>query len=498
MTTIVMASAPHGPTIRTARMGSVAERGTGMASVQDNATMTCDDESVAAFIASMRGPVLRPGDPEYDATRTIQNGMIDRHPALIARCTGAADVIAAVIFAREQGMLLSVRGGGHNVAGNAVCDGGLMLDLSLMRGVHVDPRARIAHVQGGATWADLDRETQLFGLAAPGGVVSTTGVAGLTLHGGMGHLRSKHGLSIDNLIAVDIVTADGELRHASADENPALFWAVRGAGSNFGVITDFTFQLHPVGPTVMLCAVLYALADAPTVLRKWRDYIATTPDEFTPLAVFWSVPEGFPPEIVGQPIVIIAGVYTGPVEDGEQIAQPLRTLATPLLDMSGPMPFTAVQSAFDPFFPKGLLQYWKSTYVNALSDELIDALCTLAAARPSAKTTMDIWPQTGAVARVDETETAFGHRPPFMVAFESSWTDPVQSDVNIAWARDAWASMQRFAAHGIYLNFPGFGEEKEELVRAAYGANYPRLKALKTQYDPANLFRMNLNIPPSA
>ena len=461
-------------------------------------TSVLDAETIQAFTTSMRGPVLRPGDPAYEATRTIQNGLIDRFPALIARCTGAADVIAAVTLARDHGLLLSVRGGGHNVAGNAVCEGGLMIDLSLMRGVHVDPRACIAHVQGGATWGDLDRETQVFGLATPGGVVSTTGIAGLTLHGGMGHLRCKYGLSLDNLLAVDIVTADGHLRHASAEENADLLWAVRGAGSNFGVITSFTFRLHPVGPTVILCAPMYALNDGPTVLRRWRDYIATTPDEFTPLAVFWSVPEGFPPELFGRPIVILAGVFAGPVEEGERIAQPLRELATPLLDLSGPMPFAAIQSAFDPFFPRGLLQYWKSTYVEALSDDLLDALCELAAARPSARTTMDIWPQTGAVARVGAEETSFGPRPPFMIAFESTWTDPAQSEANIAWARDAWASMQRFASRGIYLNFPGFGEEKEELVRAAYGANYPRLEALKTRYDPTNLFRMNLNIPPSA
>jgi hypothetical protein len=460
-------------------------------------TTALSDETIAAFMSGMRGPVLRPGDADYDATRAIQNGLIDRRPALIARCTGAADVMAAVTFAREQGLLLSVRGGGHNVAGNAVCDGGLMIDLSLMRGIHVDPRARIAFVQGGATWADLDRETQIFGLATPGGVVSTTGIAGLTLHGGMGHLRSKYGLSLDNLRAVDIVTADGQLRHASAAENADLFWAVRGAGSNFGVVTSFEFALHSLGPTVMLCAAMYALTDGPDVLRRWRDFIATAPDEFTPLAVFWSVPEGFPPELVGRPIVILAGVYAGPVEEGERLIQPLRELATPLLDLSGPMPFAAVQSAFDPFFPKGLLQYWKSTYVNELSDALIDALCTLAAARPSPKTTMDIWPQTGAVARVGAEETAFGERPPFMVAFESSWTDPTENDANIAWAREAWASMRRFASSGIYVNFPGFGEEKEDLVRAAYGPNYTRLQALKTQYDPANLFRMNLNIPPS-
>jgi FAD/FMN-containing dehydrogenase len=446
----------------------------------------------------MRGPVLRPGDLDYDAARAIQNGLIDRRPGLIARCTGAADVIAAVDFARDHGLLLSVRGGGHNVAGNAVCDGGLMLDLSPMRGVHVDPRARVAHVQGGATWGDLDRETQVFGLATPGGVVSTTGIAGLTLHGGMGHLRAKYGLSLDNLLAVDIVTADGQLRTASAEEHPDLFWAVRGAGSNFGVVTSFTFRLHPVGPTVMLCAPMYALEDAPAVLPRWRDFIAHAPDEFTPLAVFWSVPEGFPPELVGAPIVILAGVYAGPVAEGERLVQPLRELATPLLDLSGPLPFAAIQSAFDPFFPKGLLQYWKSTYVEELSDELLLALCKLAAERPSPRTTMDIWPQTGAVARVGTEETAFGPRPPFMVAFESTWTDPADNEANVAWAREAWASMRRFAASGIYLNFPGFGEEKEELLRAAYGPNYARLQALKTQYDPTNLFRMNLNIPPAA
>jgi FAD/FMN-containing dehydrogenase len=461
-------------------------------------TIPLDAETFQSFIAGMRGPVLRPGDPGYDEARTVQNGLIDRYPALIARCTGAADVIAAVNFARDHGLPLSVRGGGHNVAGNAVCDGGVTIDFSLMRGVHVDPRARIAHVQGGATWGDLDRETQVFGLATPGGVVSTTGIGGLTLHGGMGHLRAKHGLSLDNLLAVDIVTADGCLRHASAAENADLFWAVRGAGSNFGVVTSFTFRLHPVGPTVMLCAPMYALEDAPAVLRRWRDYIATVPDEFTPLAVFWSVPEGFPPELVGRPIVILAGVYAGPVEEGERIAQPLRELATPLLDLSGPMPFAAIQSAFDPFFPKGLLQYWKSTYVDTLSDDLLDALCDLAATRPSPKTTMDIWPQSGAVARVGAEETAFGPRPPFMVAFESTWTDPAANEANIAWAREAWASMQRFASRGIYLNFPGFGEEKEELVRAAYGPNYPRLRVLKARYDPTNLFRANLNIPPSA
>jgi FAD/FMN-containing dehydrogenase len=313
----------------------------------------------------------------------------------------------------------------------------------------------------------------------------------------MGYLRSKYGLSLDNLRAVDIVTADGELRHASAEENPDLFWAVRGAGSNFGVVTSFEFQLHPVGPTVMLCAPIYALTDGAQVLPKWRDFIATAPDEFTPGAAFWSIPDGFPPDLVGTPIVVLPGVYTGPLEEGERLIQPLRELATPILDLSGPMSFATIQSAFDLYLPKGLLQYWKSTYVSALSDELLGALCTLAAERPSPRTSLNIWPQAGAVARVGAEETAFGARPPFLISFESTWTDPAATAANIAWTREAWASMRRFASSGVYLNFPGFGEEKEDLLRAAYGANYERLRALKRRYDPTNLFRMNLNIPPT-
>ena len=451
-----------------------------------------------SFFGGLRGRVLRPGDDGYDEARAVQNGLIDRRPALIVQCSGAADVIAAVNFARDHGLLLSVRGGGHNVAGNAVNDGGLVIDLSRMRAVHVDPRAKTARVQGGATWADLDRETQVFGLATPGGLVSTTGVAGLTLHGGMGHLRRPFGLSLDNLISVDIVTADGKLRTASATENEDLFWAVRGAGSNFGVVTSLEFRLHEVGPTVMLCATMYHLDDGEKVLRGWRSFLETCPEMFTPVAVFWSVPEGFPPEAVGTPVVILAGVYAGPVEEGERAVAPLRSLATPVLDLSGPTPFAGVQSAFDPFFPQGLLQYWKSTYVEELSDALLDELCVLVRNRPSPKTTLDVWPMAGAATRVGATETAFGRRRPYMIAFESTWTDPADDAVNIAWARDAHASMSRFSSGGIYLNFPGFGEEKVEMVRAAYGENFERLAALKAVHDPGNLFRMNINIPPIA
>jgi FAD/FMN-containing dehydrogenase len=455
-------------------------------------------DPVLEFVGSVRGRVLRPGDDEYAEARAVQNGLIDRHPALIVQCTGVADVVASVTFAREQNLPLSIRAGGHNVAGNAVNDDGLVIDLTRMRGVHVDPRARTARVQGGATWGDVDRETQVFGLATPGGVVSTTGVAGLTLHGGFGHLRRPYGLSIDNLLSVDIVTADGQVRTASASENEDLFWAVRGAGSNFGVVTSFEFRLHPVGPTVMLAATMYRLEDAPGVLRGWRSFLEHCPEAFTPIAIFWSVPEGFPPEVVGTPVIILAGVYAGAVDEGEKAVAPLRSLAEPVLDLSGPTPFAGVQSAFDPFFPKGLLQYWKSTYLEELSDQLLDELCELAAARPSPRTTMDIWPMAGAAAAVPPDATAFGRRRPYMVAFESTWTDPGENDANIAWARDAWSSMQRYEGGGIYLNFPGFVDDKGDAARAAYGDNFERLAKLKARYDPGNLFRMNFNIPPAA
>ncbi|HUG15753.1 MAG TPA: FAD-binding oxidoreductase [Thermomicrobiales bacterium] len=461
-----------------------------------NGRLTIDQVVIDTLAAQFRGVVLKPGDAGYEEARTVQNGLIDRHPAAVVQCTGAADVIAAVNIAREHDLLLSVKGGGHNVAGNAVNDGGIVIDLSLMRAVHVDPRTRTARVQGGATWAELDRETQVFGLAAPGGLVSTTGVAGLTLHGGMGHLRRKHGLSIDNLLSVDIVTADGQLCTASATEHPDLFWAVRGAGSNFGVVTSFEFRLHPVGPTVMLGATAYAMEDAPTVLRQWRDMLPSTPEELTPLSLFWSIPQGFPPELVGIPVVIVVGLYAGPVKEGETAVQWMRELATPVIDLSGPDQYAHVQSGFDAFFPKGDLYYWKSTYVEEISDEVLDHLCSLAAARPSPRTTMDIWPQMGAPMRVGAEETAFGRRPPYLVAFESSWSNPAENDANIAWARDACTSMSRFPSSGIYLNFPGMEGETEDLARRAYGANYDRLVEVKTTYDPGNLFRMNHNILP--
>ena len=371
-----------------------------------------DPTTVHDFRTRLRGHVIDAGHGEYDDARRIQNGLIDRHPALIVRCSGTADVVETVNFARDRGLLLSIRGGGHNVAGNAMNDGGVVVDLSGMRGVHVDPATKTVRAAGGATWGDVDRETQLFGLAVPGGVVSTTGIAGLTLHGGYGHLRRKFGLSIDNLLSAEIVTADGQVRTASATDHAELFWALRGAGSNFGVVTSFEFRAHPVGPMVQLCAPFYALDDGRTALRAWRDFTATASDNISSLAVVWSVPdaEAFPADLRRRPVVILASVYAGPTDEGARIMQPMRELATPLLDLSGPMPFTVLQTAFDPFFPKGRFYYWKSTNVHDLSDACIDTILSAAASRPSYMSDIPIWHLGGALSRVAPEATAYGRR----------------------------------------------------------------------------------------
>jgi FAD/FMN-containing dehydrogenase len=461
-----------------------------------------DEATIEEFRGRLRGPLLTPVDPGYDEARAVRNGLIDRRPALIIRCNGAADVVAAVNFAREHDLLVSVRGGGHNVGGMAVNDGGLVIDLSDMHGVWVNPDARTVRVQGGATWGDVDRETQLYGLATPGGVISTTGVGGLTLHGGWGWLRRKYGYSVDNLLAVDIVTADGQPRRASETENPDLFWAVRGAGSNFGVVTSFEFRLHPLGPMVALAAPFYALEDAEQVLPAWRDFMAASSEDVASNALFWGIPavEAFPAELHGRAVLILATMYAGDATEGEQVLQPLRELATPLLDLSGTMPYATLQSAFDPFFPKGWLYYWKSLYLDRLDEEVVPAIVRYAAERPTPNALMALWNLGGGAARrVGAEATAFGSREaPYLLSFDTTWTDPADTERNIAWTRTAWADMRRFGGGGLYLNFAGFGEEKEALVRAGYGPNYERLATLKAQYDPNNLFRMNQNIAPGA
>ncbi len=458
-------------------------------------------ETIDAFRETFRGQVLAPADSGYDDVRQVWNGLIDRRPGVIARCTGTADVIAAVNFARTHSLLVSVRGGGHNVAGAAVCDGGLMIDLSLLKGVHVNPRERTARAQAGVTWGDLDRETQVFGLAAPGGVVSTTGIAGLTLGGGLGWLRSKHGLACDNLIAVDVVTASGELVRASADENSELFWGIRGGGGNFGIVTSFEYRLHPVGPQVMMCVVMYPAEDAPTVLRAWRAFVEQAPDEVSSQAYFWGIPavEGFPTEIWNKPIVVMTAMYAGAANEGERILDPLRRLATPVVDLSGQMPYATAQTLFDPFLPKAQrCYYFKSTDLAGLDDEVIDVLITCAKKRPVPTVLLAIWHYGGAMRRVKPEQTAFGSRgTPYLFSVDAIWDDRTQSESIIAWAREQIAAMKPYSSGSLYVNFSGFGEEGEQLVRAIYGENYGRLARLKQQYDPGNLFRLNQNIRPS-
>ena len=409
---------------------------------------------------TFRGRLLAPHDDGYDEARVVHNGLIDRRPGLIVRCSGTADVIDAVNLARERRLLTAVRGGGHSIAGYSVCDGGLMLDLSVMRGVWVDPGAQTVRVQGGATWGDVDREAQAFGLAVPGGVVSTTGVAGLTLGGGIGWLHRAYGLACDNLRSVEIVTANGQLRRASDAENPGLFWAVRGGGGNFGVVTAFEFTAHPVGPVVPVAAVMYPVDNAGELFRAWRAWASTAPDEAMSRALFWWMPEdpNLPPAVHNQQVFIVAAIYTGPPDKGQQVLQPLRELGTPLADLGAEMPFRMFQAAFDPFFPKGqLASYWKSVYLNELSDDLIDLIVRRAAQRPSPLTIVHVPMLGGAMSRVAGTATAFGDRSaPFMLSVDGNWVDPADTADNVAWVRDVISEVEGFsAAGGTYLNFSG-------------------------------------------
>ncbi len=458
------------------------------------------EEAIAALRASLRGELLQPGDDGYDGARLIWNGMFDKKPALIARCSGSADVIDAVNFARENELLTAIRSGGHNSAGSGSCDGGILIDLSGMNAVHVDPKKRRARVQGGATWRDFDREAQIHGLATPGGVVSATGVGGLTLAGGLGWLRGKYGLSIDNLVSVD--TADGVLRTASESENGDLFWGVRGGGGNFGVITSFEFQVHLVGPTVMFLGAIYRAEDAPQVMRGWRDFMATAPDEIGgSLVEFSTIPADpdYPEETWGAKVIAVVGVWAGPADDGEQAVQPLRELAEPLLDISGQMPYCEVQQLYDGLFPKGVHHvYFKSVYLNGFDDAMIDEIAPRATDRPSDLSLCSVWYMGGATSRVAGDATAFGDRGMgWMLSIDGIWGDAADDQKNLDWARAFWADMKHHSNGRAYLNFAGLGEEGEELVRTSYGAaNYKRLVALKAKYDPSNLFRLNQNIKP--
>ena len=460
-----------------------------------------DDQVLADFSTAFRGPVLTSDSPDYDEVRVVWNRMIDKRPALIVRCTGTADVVTAVNFARENNLLTSVRGGEHNVSGSSTNDGGMMIDLQLMNAAVVDQQARSVRVQGGATLGDLDHETQAFGLATPGGVVSTTGVAGLTLGGGLSHLRRKYGLALDNLLSVEIVTAGGQVLTASAGENSDLFWGVRGGGGNFGVVTSFEFQLHAVGPLVTLCAPWYPVDNAKELLLAWSAIMQEAPQEFSCNAMFWTVPPipDFPEEHHGKRFLAFAGVHCGSLEEGERITNPLRELGTPMVDLSGPAPLAFVNSAFDPFFPKGeRFAYFKSQYLNELDETVVDALLPRAINPPDPSVLIVLWHYGGAMRHKSGTETAFmGREAPYLFSVDGIWDDASKSEEVVAYAREFLAEMKPYSPGGLYVNFAGFGEEGNALVRSAYGENYDRLVSLKDKYDPANLFRLNQNVKPT-
>jgi FAD/FMN-containing dehydrogenase len=455
-----------------------------------SATVAVPDASaLEALQASLRGKLLRPGDATYDDARTIHNGMVDRHPALIVQCAGVADVINAVNFARVNHLLVSVRGGGHNVAGFAVPDGGIMIDLSHMKSVWVDPVRQTARAEGGATWGDFDHETQAFGLATTGGVMRRTGIAGLTLGGGHGFLMRRFGLASDNLLSVDLVTADGQLQRMSATERPDLFWGVRGGGGNFGVATSFEYQLHPVGP-LLGGMLIYPMHKAKEFLRLYRDFTSTVPDEFGSLATLATLPDGTPAT------VSLMG-FSGPFEEGERLLQPLRAFGPPLQDLLGPIPYTGLQSIAENFNPPGMRNYWKSSYLQNLSEEAITTLVNSFASVPAPHSHVVIEHLGGAVSRREKDETAYNHRhAPYNLVIVGMWSNPEEDDKNIRWVRGLWEAMQPFASGEVYVNYEA--DQGVDRIKAAYNpTTYARLVALKNKYDPTNLFRLNQNIKPT-
>jgi FAD/FMN-containing dehydrogenase len=457
-----------------------------------------DETVVEQFSAGLRGKLLRPGDKDYNEARTIWNAMIDRRPALIARCAGAADVVHAINFARTNSLLVSVRGGGHNVAGNAVCDGGVVIDLSQMKSVRVDPVAQRAWVEPGATLADLDKETQAFGLAVPTGINSTTGVSGLTLGGGFGWITRKFGLTIDNLLSADVVTAAGALVHANPREKPDLFWALRGGGGNFGVVTAFEFELHRLGPEVLSGLVVHPIDDASGLLRGYRDFLESAPDELTCWVVMRKAPPlpFLPTEWHGREVLVFAMCYSGDIAEGEKAVGGLRALGTPIADVVAPHPFTGWQAAFDPLLTPGARNYWKSHDFAQLTDEIISLLTDAVHRLPGPECEIFIFHVGGAAGRIAADETAFPQRSAhFGMNVHTRWREPSMDETCIGWAKKLFEEASPHALGTAYVNFmPG---DEAERVKEAYGASYDRLAQVKRRYDPSNMFRMNQNIRPT-
>jgi len=448
-------------------------------------------DAAAELAATFRGQLLHPRDAGYEDARKVHNGLVDKRPALIARCHGVADVVAALDLTRRLGLEVAVRGGGHNVAGRATIDGGVVVDLSPMKGIRVDPQRRTVWAQGGVTWGELNRETQLHGLAVTGGVVSSTGIGGLTLGGGIGWLMGKYGLALDNLLAVELVTADGRAVRASQQQEPDLFWALRGGGGNFGIATGFEYALHPVGPTITGGPIVHPIERARALLEFFRDRTRSLPDEHTLFATLTHAPDGS-----GTSVAALVTCHCGPLEDADKAMRPLKQFASPLLDAVGPMPYAQLNGMLDANYPKGALNYWKSNFLTELSDAAIDTMIDCFARCPTPMGQLLLEHFHGAVARVDVSGTAFPHRREgynFLVL--AQWTRPAETGACVAWARDTYEKMRPFFAAGRYVNYLD-DDEADEPVAAAYGPNYRRLQQIKARYDPANFFRMNQNIRP--
>lgn len=447
--------------------------------------------SVSDLAARFSGQLLQQTDPGYDDARRVHNGLIDKRPSLIACCRNVADIVDAVNLARDNSLEVAVKGGGHNVAGRGTIDGGLLIDLSLMKAIHVDPVARTARAQGGVTWGEYNRETQLHGLASTGGVISTTGIGGLTLGGGLGWLMPKYGMAVDNLRSAQIVTADGRVLTASKDENADLFWGIRGGGGNFGIAASLEFGLYPVGPMITGGLVAHPFPAACETLRFYRDTTASAPDELTLFAGLIHTPDG------ANKIAGIIGCHCGPPADGESAMRPLKAFGPPLMDAMGPMPYSAINQMLDAAFPKGALNYWKSNFLATLSDEAIDTMIDCYSRVPSPMTGVLLEHFHGAATRVGVGETAFPHRHVgFNLVITSEWIDPAETERNIRWTRETYAAMQPFMAPGRYVNYLE-ADEAGDPAADAYGPNYARLRQLKAKYDPDNMFRMNLNIKPA-
>jgi FAD/FMN-containing dehydrogenase len=463
----------------------------------DGGTTAIPDAELQALRTTFRGTLIRPDDEQFDDARRVWNGMIDRRPALIARCSGVADVIIAVNFAASRRLLLAVRGGGHSWPGHSVCNGGLVIDLRLMRGVRVDPHARTVRAEGGALWGDVDHESQAFGLATPGGMVSTTGIGGLTLGGGsQTWLVRKYGSAADNVVSVDVVTADGRLVTANVIENGDLFWALRGGGGNFGVVTSFEYRLQAVGPLVLAGATFFLWNRAREVTDFYLDYVRDLPDELTTALMYWTAPPAplLPESIHGQRVAVIAACYAGAADAGERIVAPIRALR-PTADMLAPIPYTALQSMFDPLLPKGICSYSKSDYFDTIPSAMVDDMIAWAERKPMPLSMTHLNHFGGAMSRIPNDATPFAHRDAiFAFSQDAFWDNPADTEANVQWVKDTWQAMRSYSPRGAYINF--MADEGEDRVHESYQGNYDRLVRIKRTYDPINLFRLNQNIKP--